>query len=46
VPLALLIVGVMWSGRSSTTASNSAQVEPASQVTTVAQAGKPQVQGS
>jgi len=46
VPLALLLAVVMWSGRSSTTASNSAQVEPASQATTVAQAGKPQVKGS
>ena len=46
LPIALLIAVVLWSGRDSTPASNTARAEPASGATTVAQADQPHVQGS
>ena len=46
LPIALLIAVVLWSGRSSTPASDTARAEPTSGATTVAQADEPHVQGS
>jgi predicted membrane-bound mannosyltransferase len=45
VPIALLIAVVLWSGRSEQPATDTAQAETASEVSTVAQADEPRVQG-
>jgi hypothetical protein len=46
VPIALLIAVVLWSGRASTPAVDTASAESSNRATTVAQADQPRAQGS
>jgi hypothetical protein len=45
-PIALLIAVVLWSGRASTVAADTAGAESSNRATTVAQADEPRAQGS
>jgi hypothetical protein len=46
LPIALLVAVVLWSGRSSTPAADTASTESKNRTTTVAQADEPSAQGS
>ena len=46
LPIALLVAVVLWSGRASTPAADTARAESDNRATTVAQADKPRAQGS